>query len=200
MANVIWGTTTKPVSSQRLAEIIQASQDTDGTLYIGYPVLGTPDGAFPFDGILLSPQHGIIIFDIVEGRDLGDYEGRQDNFFSKLQSKLIQYPALVQRRILLANIVVLTFAPVAAISTVSSSDYPVYSDERVIGFISSIDWAHPEVFPALAAAVQALSNIKKGRRRRDIQQPDSRGAKLQRLNRLNRQSRRGPRSSCNRNG
>jgi superfamily I DNA and RNA helicase len=182
MANVIWGSTTKPVSSQRLAEIIQANPEIDGTLYIGYPVLGTPDGAFPFDGILLSPRHGIVIFDIVEGRDLGDYEDRQDNFYSKLQSKLVQYPALVQRRILLANIAVLTFAPVARARAAPVPEYPVYSDDGVIAYISGIDWPHREVFPQLAAAIQALSNIKKGRRRRNIENPESRAAKLQRLN------------------
>ena len=55
-----------------------------------------PSGAFPFDAILLSPEHGVVVFDVVEGTNLGDYRQRQDDFFTKLTAKLIQYPALLE--------------------------------------------------------------------------------------------------------
>lgn len=183
MIDVISGTSAKPVSSRRLAETLQKATALDGTLYIGYPVLGTPDGAFPFDAILLSPDHGIIAFDIVEGKDVGDYHARQDNLFSKLQAKLFQYPSLMRRRDLLAKIQPITFAPAAtAIAGASTDDYPLFSDASVLDYIYTLDWPHREIFPNLAAAIQALSNIRKGRRRRDLQKEDSKGAKLQRLN------------------
>jgi hypothetical protein len=70
MVDTIWGTTDKPVSSRKLAEVLERSPNIQGTFYIGYPILGTPSGAFPFDAVLLSPDRGAIIFDIVEGTDL----------------------------------------------------------------------------------------------------------------------------------
>ena len=88
MIDLISGSTTKPASSKRLAEALQSRADLTGTLYVGYPILGTPDGAFPIDAILLSPNSGLIAFDIVEGKDIGDYQERQDNLYSKLQAKL----------------------------------------------------------------------------------------------------------------
>lgn len=182
MANTIWGTTQKPVSSRRLAELLQAADDIDGTLYVGYPVLGTPEGALPFDALLLSPSKGLIVFDIVEGREVGDFESRQDNLFSKLQAKLLQYPALVNRRTLLPKITVVSFAPATLSNFVSSTDYPVIGERHLVSFLREIDWSHKEVFPAVAAAIQALSNVRKGRRKRTLLKPDSRGAKLQRLN------------------
>jgi hypothetical protein len=111
MIDVISGSTTKPASSKRLATALQAKPELRGTLYVGYPILGTPDGAFPVDAILLSPDVGLVAFDVVEGKEIGDYQTRQDNLYSKLQAKLLQYPALVRKRKLLTNIQPITFAP-----------------------------------------------------------------------------------------
>jgi superfamily I DNA and RNA helicase len=183
MINVITGTNSKPVSSRQLAEILQNEPTLEGTLYIGYPVLGTPEGAFPFDAMFMSPTHGIVVFDIVEGRSVDDYKSRQDNLHSKLQSKLLQYPSLLRRRNLIVPIRPVTFAPAAAhTDKLNSIDYPLFSDKNIIGYIAETFWEDREVFPALAAAVQALSNIRKGRRRKGLIKDDSLGRKLQLLN------------------
>jgi hypothetical protein len=75
MTNTIWGTTTKPASSERLARRF-AQLDLDGTLYIGYPVIGTPEGPFTVDALWLSPSRGLVLFDMVEGGETE--EGEQD--------------------------------------------------------------------------------------------------------------------------
>lgn len=46
MVTTIRGTTSKPVSSQRLARFFADRPDYEGFLYIGYPIIGTPDGAY----------------------------------------------------------------------------------------------------------------------------------------------------------
>lgn len=183
MVDTIWGTTNKPVSSRKLAEVLEQDPNIQGTLYIGYPILGTPSGAFPFDAVLLSPDHGAIIFDVVEGMDLGDYAERQDDFFTKLQAKLIQYPALMQRRDLLVKISVATFAPaVRPTAADPDSDYPVLvRDSDILDFINAIEWGHTSTFPALAGAIQAMSTIRKGRRRREAAKKNSRGYKVRNL-------------------
>ncbi|MBQ0824375.1 DEAD/DEAH box helicase [Microvirga sp. HBU67558] len=180
MINTIWGSTNKPVSSRRLADALESDPDLDGTLYIGYPVIGTPDGAFPFDAVLLSPTHGVVIFDIVEGRDIGEFRSRQDNAFAKLQSKLLQYPSLVRRRQLVPIINVATFAPVVTGDEVDE-EYPTFRGNDVAAFVSTLKWDEPIYFPALASAIQSLSTIRKGRRKKVINNESSRGAKLQRL-------------------
>jgi superfamily I DNA and RNA helicase len=183
MVDTIWGTTNKPVSSRKLAEVLERDQDIQGTLYIGYPILGTPSGAFPFDAILLSPDHGMVIFDIVEGTDLGNYTERQDDFYTKLQAKLIQYPALMRRRDLLVEITVATFAPAVRLMAADpEGDYPVLvRDKEILDFVGAIAWDHTSTFPALAGAIQALSTIRKGRRRREVSKENSRGYKVRNL-------------------
>jgi hypothetical protein len=44
MVDTIWGTTNKPVSTKKLAERIESADALVGTLYVGYPILGTPAG------------------------------------------------------------------------------------------------------------------------------------------------------------
>jgi superfamily I DNA and RNA helicase len=182
MIDVISGSTTKPASSKRLATALQAKPELRGTLYVGYPILGTPDGAFPVDAILLSPDVGLVAFDVVEGKEIGDYQTRQDNLYSKLQAKLLQYPALVRKRKLLTNIQPITFAPAVTPVALGGDEYPVFSNGEVVDYIADLAWDEQGSFPALAAAIQSLSNIRKGRKRRALVKPDSRGAKLQKLN------------------
>jgi superfamily I DNA and RNA helicase len=183
MADIIWGSTTKPVAARQLADGLKAIPELGGTLYVGYPILGTPDGAFPFDALLLSPQYGAVAFDIVEGRDIGRFSERQDEIYTKLQAKLLQYPSLVGRRQLAVPIAVLTFAPAITAQQVPAGDSSVVrSALEVQQEVVKLGWAEPERYPALCSAIQALTNVRKGRKRRDIKKADSRGAKLQRIN------------------
>lgn len=151
-------------------------------MYVGYPVLGTPNGAFPFDALLLSPKLGLVAFDIVEGRALGDFVKRQDEIFTKLQAKLLQYPALVHRRQLIPNITVITYAPAAQIAEGEVRHECAANDAEMLDILASLPEANAAVFPAVAAAMQALTNIRRGRRTRSSLTPNSRGERLQRLN------------------
>src|SRR5882672_131674 len=111
MINTVWGSTDKPVSSKRLAELLSAETDLDGTLYIGYPIIGTPEGSFPIDALLVSPTKGLVLFSVVEGKNLTQYAEAQDEGFNKMRAKLLQHQTLISRRQLLVDIHTLTFAP-----------------------------------------------------------------------------------------
>jgi hypothetical protein len=74
MINTVWGSTVKPVSSKQLAETLAANEALEGTLYIGYPIIGTPEGSFPIDALVVSPKKGLILFNLIEGREVGDYQ------------------------------------------------------------------------------------------------------------------------------
>jgi superfamily I DNA and RNA helicase len=183
MPDTIWGTTTKPVAAKKLAELIEADDRLRGTLYIGYPVLGTPTGAFPFDAIFLSPESGIIIFDLVEGQNVGDFRARQDDFFAKLQAKLLQYPALVSRRNLNVLMTTITFAPgVRTATALGDQEHAAFGrEDDVAGYVYDLRWTNNSLFGELAGALQSLSTVRKGKRRRSIEKENSRGAKIRQL-------------------
>jgi hypothetical protein len=59
MLNIITGTTQKPVSSEQLVKFFQTRDDKySGYLYIGYPIIGTANGAFPIDALFVSEDKG----------------------------------------------------------------------------------------------------------------------------------------------
>ncbi len=45
-------------------------------------------GTYSVDATFVSKEKGIILFDLVEGTDLGDFDSRQDDLVNKIESKL----------------------------------------------------------------------------------------------------------------
>ena len=181
MINTIWGTTNKPVATMQLAEFFTLHQELNGTLYIGYPIIGTPDGANATDGLLLSPEIGLVVFNIVEGRNIVDFREIQDESFNKLSSKLMQHKSLMQGRDLKVAIHVLTFAPAVHHLPDSTDEYPICNLETIEELLTTFTWKYPEYFSATAAVIQAISTIRKGKKKREIKDPNSLGSRLKTL-------------------
>lgn len=179
MIDTIWGTTSKPVASKQLAEVLENVEGLDGTLYIGYPVIGTPEGAYPFDAVLLSPTKGLISFHLVEGKVLDDYVSVLDENYNRLQAKLLNYSALTKKRQLAVLISTIAFAPAINVGAhVADDDHPLVGIDSLSGALEEIEWNRPELYAALASTIQAISTIRRGRKRREIKKEDSRGARL----------------------
>src|SRR4051794_19944760 len=95
---IVQGTSAKPVSSRELARLLGTQPDYQGELFIGYPIVATPEGRFSIDALLISPDKGIVIFDLIEGAELGDYQDRQDFAANAIDAKLRTYRDLVTGR------------------------------------------------------------------------------------------------------
>lgn len=182
MVTVITGTTNKPVSSERLRDFFYQHTDLTGYLYIGYPIIGTVDGAYPIDALWISPDKGLTIFNLVEGRRVENYEDAQDDAANKVEAKLKGHKELVQKRKLCVEINVITYAPALSGSVVPVEDYPLcVNPEQLKACIGSLDWAENGYYEKLLSVLQAISMIRKGKKRREAATPESRGAKLKTL-------------------
>lgn len=180
MINTVWGSTDKPVSSKRLAEILSADANLDGTLYIGYPIIGTPDGSFPIDALLVSPTKGLVLFSVVEGKNLSGYAEVQDEGYNKMQAKLLQHQSLIRKRQLLVKIYTVTFAP--AITKLKVDDeHPLCNADNLVAVIEEFDDFDPAVFPTLVSVIQAISTLRRGRKKRELHNQNSRGTKIKAL-------------------
>ena len=180
MINTVWGSTDKPVASKRLAQILSAQADLEGTLYIGYPIIGTPEGSFPIDALLVSPAKGLVLFSVVEGKVLPDYAEAQDEGFNKMQAKLLQHQTLIRKRKLLVDIHTVTFAP--AIPQLDHDDeHRLCNADNLVSAIDELDDFEPEVFPALVSVIQAISTLRRGRKKRALHNQTSRGTKIKAL-------------------
>jgi len=182
MIDIIWGSIHKPVATQQLADFFSANPEMTGTLYVGYPIISTPEGPFPIDAMLLSPEWGLVAFHIVEGKEPCNFTAIQDEIYNNLSAKLRQHKTLLNKRDLMAKITVVSFAPALPnITNFDNAEYPVRSQDNLDEYLNSLTWENKEYFPSLVAAIQAISTIRKGKKQREIKKDNSRGAKLKNL-------------------
>jgi superfamily I DNA and RNA helicase len=194
MVTIIKGTTNKPVASEQLKNFFSIQDGLTGYLYIGYPIIGTVSGAYPIDALWISPEKGLVIFNLIEGKDYSNYEDAQDDSANKMEAKLKGYKQLMDRRKLCVSINVITFAPALARITDFNDAYPLCNDNNLTIEIDKLNWDAPSYYEDLVSVLQAISTIRKGKKKRDISNPESRGAKMRSLedsiaNLDNRQSR-----------
>ena len=182
--SIIRGTNDKPASSQALVKFFSEQPDCDGNLFVGYPIIGTSEGRHPIDALLVSPEKGIVIFDLVGGTEPGDYGLRQDDAANKLEARLKTHSDLMRRRDLLVRIHTVSFAPgVNEPGKHADEDYPLANLETLPKTLQDFEWTDREenAYEAALSVIQSISTIRKSKAKRHVTQKDSRGAKLKRL-------------------
>lgn len=169
------------MSTDRLIEILQEHfSNQEGILYIGYPILSTPDESIAIDALFISPDHGIIAIDLIEGRSLGSFGVRQDEIASLLTAKFMNHKTLRRGRTLLTAPTTITYAPM--LNQINKDDtYILANDKNIAPSIKSIEWDNPELYPQVLSIIQSISTIRKSRRRRSIVKDNSHGSALQEL-------------------
>ncbi len=178
---IISGSHGKPVVTKQLIDFFSNRGNSEGFLYTGYPLIGTIEGAHAIDAMLISKHHGLVVFDIVESSDLGDYKERQDDIFVKLQSYLLLYKNLTKKRKLVVDINIVTLAPQCSAPN-SDSDYPLITDLNDIdNFLVEIEWDNNEFYTQLHSVIQNITSIRSSKYKRTLTSKDSRGAKLKDL-------------------
>jgi superfamily I DNA and RNA helicase len=178
------GVNRKPAASEILEKSLRQIGDLSGECFFGYPLVATPEGKFSIDATLVSDQKGIILFDIVEGTDVGEYNSRQDDIANKIESKLRLHRELVQGRRLVPPLQVITFAPALGDTSGAAVDgYFIANEANLASALESANWigATPDLFRATLSAIESLSSIRKGRSKRSVEKADSRGARLKEL-------------------
>ena len=194
MVNIIMGATNKPLASEKLKEYFQNNNQFQGELYIGYPIIGTVEGAYSIDALWISRDKGLIIFNLIENKNIDNYQNIQDDCANKVEAKLRGYKELMNKRKLCVDINVITFAPFIETLKDLSEDYPLCNNENIDEIIQKLNSENSDYYNKLISALQNVSTIRKGKKRREISDTSSKGAKLQALedsiaNLDNRQSR-----------
>ena len=182
--NFIRGANRKTVASRELETALSRIPDVSGDCFFGYPLIATPDGKFSIDATFVSPTKGIILFDLVEGVDVGEFGERQDDYGNKIEARLKSHRELVQGRKLKVPVHVVTFAPgVVDPQRYERDGYPLANADTLQDVISELEWESPDAqaYQAALSAIESISSIRKSKIKRDVLKEDSRGAKLKRL-------------------
>ena len=182
--SIIQGINDKPASSQALVNFFSENPKYQGHLFIGYPLIGTPEGRYSIDALWVSPDTGLVIFDLIEGLKPGDYDHKQDDAANKLEAKLKTHSELVRRRELLAPIHTISFAPgMNDAEKDAVADYPLANLDALDEALEKFQWSDGtgDLCEAVLSAIQNISTIRKSKTKRVVMKQDSRGAKLKRL-------------------
>jgi superfamily I DNA and RNA helicase len=178
------GTNGKPVASQVLEDSLSNITDLCGECFFGYPLIATPEGKFAIDAALVSPDKGIILFDLVEGTQVGSYSERQDDIANKIEARLKLHRELVVGRKLGVDVHVITFVPALTnTARYRQDDYPITNADRLGDVIATLKWPNADetTFRAALSAIESISSIRKSRIKREVVRENSRGAKLKKL-------------------
>ena len=181
--DIVRGTTNKPVATQALEQRMAELGNRSGELFIGYPIIVSPTGSYSIDALLVSIDTGIVVFDLVEGTDPGDYQDRQDELYNQLESRLKKHSDLVDRRKLRIPIHPISFAPaITSADSYDDNNYPLADANTLLYRLPKCDPAvTASVYRAALSVIESTSTIRKNRSRRAVQIDNSRGAKLKRL-------------------
>ena len=179
---IVEGTSNKPASTGELVKVLRNQSELSGQLFTGYPIVATPEGPYAIDALMVSAERGIIVFDLIEGTDEGDYDSRQDDAANLIEARLRLHKELLDGRALRIPIHTISFAPGISKLPVMAN-YPIASVETVLDELDSFLWKDPNqgVFTSAISTIESISTIRQSRVRRGVARADSRGAKLKRL-------------------
>jgi superfamily I DNA and RNA helicase len=185
MVTIINGSTTKPASTLQLSEFFKKQTGYSGVLYTGYPIMGGAGGPLSIDAIWVSREKGVIVFCLEEGRTLdhSEIQNVQDESYRRIYSKLVGYKALMKGRQLQIGISVVTFAPARDdAEQFGDADYPVCSSSTLESFLSKTgECVDKSLYEEAVSIIQSVSSIRKGLKKRIVNDNNSRGSKLKSL-------------------
>ena len=187
---IIRGTSGKPAASGMLCTAVEKwARDrpaVSGKLYVGYPMIPTPDGTRRIDALLASETHGLVAFDLVQDDGIAGYQERQDDFANAIESKLRAQRNLVRRsngqRRLVVPVHAASFAPSVSMPP-DDEDYPVVAESTLGGFLDSLDGSvsEPDAFASALSLLESMSAVRRPHEPKSPATPQSRGAKLRDL-------------------
>lgn len=188
MLEIVYGETDHRQVASQLADILQGMQ-LDGTFYIGYPVIASADEKVVVDALLLTEQHGLIVFKFHGQTPRADdqsvwqhLEDAQDQLFYAIDANLGRHDELRAGRKLGVNVQTITLFP-------TSSPAPHGLKGCFIG-LDGVRDAIEECAPVgspfwrpLQAALQRVTTIKPRKKRASVMSPRSRGGILKEIER-----------------
>ena len=158
----------------------------ESILYIGYPLLKRADGKRTVDSLLISINHHVIAFDIIDNSnrlDLSQCISRQDSLFNLLDAKFKGYPELTGRRTLNFNITIITLdinKMVEGKEEELEKEFVFQSPNRIQTYLDNIGFEviDNQKYRRIKSVIQGVSTFKTGASQRLIANQASKGAKI----------------------
>lgn len=182
--DIVFGKKSNPHAIETLVANLR-EQEWEGTLYVGYPVLGGEDNLSVTDALLTCTEHGIVIFDLNSEESMQHSVGeiseailyRQKELRRKLNSRLVAYENLVKDDgITLAfPIHVISFFP----EEITGVDLPtLVTPLNLLDTLLKLPPLEERYVKPLNAAIQKTAALKPKKRRLNVKNSDSMGSTI----------------------
>lgn len=180
--DVVYGESRDRTAAQALAQALREVV-TDGTVYLGYPVLATADERVEVDALLVSSSHGLVAFLLPDSTPSGpddwtDLIRDQDRLYSVLESHLGRHEALRRGRRLAIHPETATVFSVPVLPSEDVHEGTYIALDEVADWLRGLSGIDPDLERALHAALQRVSTIKPSKKRTKVTKASSRGAVL----------------------
>lgn len=184
MIELLGSPSEKSIVSGMLDNIIKEI-DIDGVYYRGFPILASSEGKIKLDGLLCSPNVGVVIFHFIEGRDIdSEFEDIVDEVHLKIMARLQEVKELTINRQLNVPITSITYGPMIPPSSYNDIQENILlcrEKSDITNKISESSWLYPELFSNTLSRLQSLSNLNRRRIRGYVEKKTSKGAVLKDL-------------------
>lgn len=185
MLDIVFGSAGQSAAEISLRDKL-VSAGLDGTLYFAYPLFDSADGQVSADALLVTSQHGLVLFDLSAPLAGGaaDFSqdfllDRQDEIYRNISSKLFDNKDLVKRRELIVTPHIVTYFPEDP--GIANLDATCAHPENIIETIKKFPPLEAATERALNATIQRVTTIKPTNKRLNVARADSRGAVLKKI-------------------
>ena len=168
-------------------DALAAKPNVSGQYFRGFPVVYLSESNLKLNGLLCSPDLGVVICHVTEEAQLNDdYLDSLDQIHMKFKSKLAEVKSLRINRKLHVPINTIVFCPnVQNAEEFSGEDIQFTSRiEDVTNSFMDIQWEHPECLNALLSNIQSLSKLKNTKKRLSVENDESKGSVLKKLDNM----------------
>jgi len=168
----------KLVMKNKLDKYFSTHENYEGTLYIGYPIIGEGESV---DALWISKKYSIIIFDLYEGNstDCIDRDEIRDSLYNQISSTLMRTKELMRGRNPIYTISVITIA--LSVTNTYEDKFILNDFNQLNEFLKGIDeWKFAGEYERVLSAIQVATKIHTASKR-IIKQESSKGALLREI-------------------
>ncbi|MDE2731237.1 MAG: ATP-binding domain-containing protein [Bacteroidota bacterium] len=169
-----------PVASEKLVRILRETHRLTGQLYIGFPIVRSSEAAHPIDALLLFQDGSLLLFDLVDGQEPGDYRQRQDDAYNCMEARLRPHASLMDKRKLRITINTISYAPGCSPRATESDRALVSSPDDLRTAIRKFNnnAGSDTLFREVLSALDGVTTIRLGRSERNDCSANTRCGKL----------------------
>ncbi len=183
------GARTNRTGANELIAAFRARPLPEGTIYVGYPVLAMGDESEVVDALLISPEHGAVLFDFAPQPAIPTareafWEARllhQDKLVLALKSRLMRVSGLSLRRELAIKVSIVTFLPEGEPGPSNTDAFIVATARTLPSALEECVGNNAAFYRSLSAAIQRVTTIKPTKKRAGASSPTSRGSILKKI-------------------